>query len=187
MLPPTLLACAAGHIHWLSLVIFFLGIISLHGLPTDPPLIFSYDDTTPFPDAIKCFTCDSRKTNQECNDKAYDGFCPQGTKYCYTEHHLNSLSGDSVLVHKLCATNGECTPNSVGCSDFTPQQFDTKKCISCCEGSKCNEAVPTNSSTAIFTTITPYSHGTLLQSSRLFTSLCLVLSTMLVRGWLWCM
>ncbi|XP_041478877.1 ly6/PLAUR domain-containing protein 6-like [Lytechinus variegatus] len=183
MLPVMILA--AGNLHWFSLIIFFLGIISLHGLPTDPPLIFSYDDTTPFPDAIKCFTCDSRKTNKECNDRAYDAFCPQGTKYCYTSHHLNSLSGESVMITKLCATNGECTPNAVGCFDLSSQQFDTKKCISCCEGSKCNEAVPTNSSTAVFTTITPYSHGTLLQSSRLFTLLCLVLSTVLVRGWLW--
>ncbi|XP_071494721.1 ly6/PLAUR domain-containing protein 6B-like [Diadema antillarum] len=177
------LCLGACHLPWLSLVVFCLSIVGMYCLPSEPMLIFSYDDTTPFPDAIKCFTCSNKKNNQECNRRAYDAFCPQGTKYCFTAHHLNHVSGESVLVQKLCATNGECTPDAVGC--FDTYQSEVKRCVSCCEGSRCNVEVPTNSSTAVFTTITPYSGGSLLQSSRLCTALCLLLSIVLVRGWLW--
>ncbi|PIK62225.1 putative ly6/PLAUR domain-containing protein 6 [Apostichopus japonicus] len=51
---------------------------------------------TPFPDAIKCYTCEEKTNNEECNKKAYDAFCPEGTKYCYTRHHMNHTSEEAT-------------------------------------------------------------------------------------------
>ena len=42
--------------------------------------IFSslYHTGTPFPSALKCFTCTDKYNNADCNAKAYDAFCPEG-------------------------------------------------------------------------------------------------------------
>lgn len=122
---------------------------------SDP--IFAYGNATPFPDAIKCYTCEDKSNNQECNRKAYDFFCAEGTKYCYTRHHLNHETGESFKVTKKCAIKDICSPHVVGCTMTGVE--NTKVCISCCEGSLCNIDVPVNESTAIFTMITPYNSG----------------------------
>ena len=45
-----------------------------------------------------------------------------------------------------------------------------QRCVSCCEGSECNFHAPTNASTAIFTTITPYNGSSRVHPS-LYSSL----------------
>lgn len=138
----------------------------------DPPPIFAYGDATPFPDAIKCYTCEDRSTNEECNKKAFDAFCPEGTKYCYTSHHMNHTSGESYQVTKKCAINDVCSPHIVGC--LPSHKLDHKICISCCEGSLCNRGVPTNESTAVFTTVTPYNRAAMQVGNKYLLLLVLL-------------
>ncbi|XP_033640057.1 ly6/PLAUR domain-containing protein 6-like [Asterias rubens] len=148
-----LLSWPLGIKQWLSPVLFYVVLMSTCSAPTEPTLIFSYDDSTPFPNAIKCFTCTDKKSNRECNERAYDAFCPKGTKYCYSSHYLNQKSGESILVNKKCALQEECTVNAVGCKDTSTKHV--QRCVSCCEGTQCNFWSPHNSTTAVFSTVTP--------------------------------
>ncbi|XP_071811560.1 ly6/PLAUR domain-containing protein 6-like [Apostichopus japonicus] len=157
-----------------TIFLLHLAMVTVRG-SLDPPPIFAYGDATPFPDAIKCYTCEEKTNNEECNKKAYDAFCPEGTKYCYTRHHMNHTSEESYQVTKKCAINDICSPRAVGCSVRIELGINHKVCTSCCEGTLCNLGVPTNLSTAIFTTITPYNHAA-AQSGNNYLILLVLLS-----------
>ncbi|XP_078572486.1 ly6/PLAUR domain-containing protein 6-like isoform X1 [Branchiostoma floridae x Branchiostoma japonicum] len=128
--------------------------------------------STPFPGSMKCWTCEEASDNYNCNRWAPDVYCPQGTKYCHTLHRMNG-EGGSVMVRKKCAAMEDCTPNTVGCSINTDGSM---VCIACCEGNICNPEVPTNHTTAIFATITPYDVGS---SSHFNPSVQVLLVTLL--------
>ncbi|XP_072028711.1 ly6/PLAUR domain-containing protein 6-like [Amphiura filiformis] len=162
---------------WLTLVVVLCTSYLADCVPAEAPIIFSYDNSTPFPNALKCFTCVDKNNNTHCNAKAYDAFCPEGTKYCHTSHYLNHTNGKSLVVNKKCAAKEECTPRTVGCKMQSP---GVKRCVSCCEGSQCNFLVPTNESTAIFSTITPYNSGTRLQTPYNSVVVAIVFSVILV-------
>eukprot|EP00058_Branchiostoma_floridae_P000518 XP_002586006.1 hypothetical protein BRAFLDRAFT_132644 [Branchiostoma floridae] len=99
-------------------------------------------------------------------------YTPSSTKYCHTLHRMNG-EGGSVMVRKKCAAVEDCTPNTVGCSINTDGSM---VCIACCEGNICNPEVPTNHTTAIFATITPYDVGS---SSHFNPSVQVLLVTLL--------
>ncbi|KAK7874552.1 hypothetical protein R5R35_013125 [Gryllus longicercus] len=68
-----------------------------------------------------------------------------GQEFCHTLHIMDSR-GESVVVNKKCSDRVECSAQNVGCLDIDSQ----KVCVSCCDENYCNEAVPTNHSTAVF-------------------------------------
>ncbi|XP_022109332.1 ly6/PLAUR domain-containing protein 6-like isoform X2 [Acanthaster planci] len=164
---------------WLSAAIFCLVFMSSCCAPTEPTLIFSYDDSTPFPNAVKCFTCIDKKSNRECNERAYDAFCPKGTKYCYSSHYVNQKTGESILVNKKCALTEDCTTNTVGCTDTSTKHV--QRCVSCCEGTQCNVLSPHNSTTAVFSTLTPLNTAPLLRIPNVILILGLMTVTRILR------
>ncbi|XP_066544051.1 ly6/PLAUR domain-containing protein 6B [Amia ocellicauda] len=102
-------------------------------------------DPTPFPNSIKCFTCDHAADNYNCNRWAEDKWCPQNTKVCMTVHHFTG-HGRSKSVTKKCAAREEC--HAVGCRHH--RDTGHTECVSCCEGMVCNVEAPTNHTNAVF-------------------------------------
>ncbi|XP_049954785.1 ly6/PLAUR domain-containing protein 6B-like [Schistocerca serialis cubense] len=94
---------------------------------------------------VTCYTCVNVSDNLICNQYAIDRPCPHGDEFCHTLHVMDS-HGESVVVNKKCANGTECTPQRVGCVVIDAQRV----CVSCCDEMYCNEAVPTNHSTAVF-------------------------------------
>ncbi|KAM4560033.1 ly6/PLAUR domain-containing protein 6-like isoform 2-T4 [Odontesthes bonariensis] len=119
-------------------------------------IILLHPSTTPHPGGFKCFTCQDAADNYECNRWAPDVYCPKDTKYCSTLHMMDNHGG-SVSVTKHCATLENC--HFTGCIHVTDTGHQV--CTSCCEGNICNLLVPTNSSSAIFSSTSP-----LLSSGR---------------------
>ncbi|XP_072235665.1 ly6/PLAUR domain-containing protein 6 [Leuresthes tenuis] len=113
-------------------------------------IILLHPSTTPHPGGFKCFTCEDAADNYECNRWAPDVYCPKETRYCYTLHMMDN-HGDSVSVTKHCATLESC--HFTGCTDGTDTGYQV--CTSCCEGNICNLLVPTNNSSAIFSSTSP--------------------------------
>ncbi|XP_077978578.1 ly6/PLAUR domain-containing protein 6B-like [Glandiceps talaboti] len=138
-------------------------------------LIPSYDeDSVPFPNALKCYVCRG-PNNTSCMADVVNAFCPQGTKYCRTEHHFNASDKESTQVLKTCAQDIDCSEIQIGC--FATTDRNIKKCSTCCDWTWCNEDIPTNASTAIFATqptlIDNSSSNFLVSSTKLlFFMLC---------------
>ncbi|XP_033097686.1 ly6/PLAUR domain-containing protein 6-like [Anneissia japonica] len=156
------------------LYVLLLGLLTLawaSAAPSQDILLFSYDDSTPFPNSLKCFTCTNKSSNHECNRKAYDMFCPRGTKFCHTSHHVNEWTGQ-VVINKKCAIQGECTPNSVGCGDTDVP--GVKRCVSCCDWNICNSEAPSNSSTAIYVTTKPKNGVSSIRTSNILYILYMI-------------
>ncbi|XP_071941267.1 ly6/PLAUR domain-containing protein 6-like [Antedon mediterranea] len=156
------------------LCVILLGLLTLlmsSAAPSKDMTLLSYDDSTPFPNALKCFTCDNKSSNHECNSKAYDMFCPRGTKFCHSSHHVDEATG-SVTITKKCDIGGECSPNSVGCVDTGIP--GVKRCVSCCDWNVCNAESPSNSSLAVFASTKPNSSSS-LRTSKIMCLLNLLL------------
>ncbi|XP_063067627.1 ly6/PLAUR domain-containing protein 6-like [Engraulis encrasicolus] len=135
-------------------------------------IVFLHPSTTPYPGGFKCFTCENAADNFDCNRWAPDIYCPQETRYCYTEHKMTE-AGDSVTVTKRCVALEECL--YTGCTDVLDEGH--KVCTSCCEGNICNMPVPRNETSAVFATVSP-----LNRSSSLFQQFWgLWLSTLLLN------
>ncbi|XP_071762547.1 ly6/PLAUR domain-containing protein 6-like [Centroberyx gerrardi] len=118
---------------------------------TRKDIILLHPSTTPHPGGFKCFTCQDAADNYECNRWAPDVYCPQDTSYCYTLHMMDD-QGSSVSVTKRCVTLEDCLVT--GCTDVIGDD-GYQVCSSCCEGNICNLWVPTNESSAIFSTTSP--------------------------------
>uniref|UniRef100_A0A1B6DF44 UPAR/Ly6 domain-containing protein n=1 Tax=Clastoptera arizonana TaxID=38151 RepID=A0A1B6DF44_9HEMI len=95
---------------------------------------------------VTCYTCVNVSDNNVCNRYAIDRPCPQGENFCHTLHIMDS-TGTSVVVNKKCADSKECWPQGVGCVLIDRQTV----CVSCCDEMYCNITVPTNKSTATYT------------------------------------
>ncbi|XP_053327546.1 ly6/PLAUR domain-containing protein 6 [Spea bombifrons] len=108
-------------------------------------IIYLYPSTTPYPGGFKCFTCENARDNFDCNRWAPDLYCPRETKYCYTQHTMDS-SGESVSVTKRCASLEHCL--AAGCQESSRR--GQKICTSCCEGNICNLPLPRNETDAVF-------------------------------------
>ncbi|KAM8933790.1 ly6/PLAUR domain-containing protein 6 [Pelodytes ibericus] len=108
-------------------------------------IIYLYPSTTPYPGGFKCFTCENARDNFECNRWAPDLYCPRETRYCYTQHVMDS-TGESTSVTKHCASLDHCL--TLGCWDY--KHRDQKICTSCCEGNICNLPLPRNASDTVF-------------------------------------
>ncbi|XP_053554266.1 ly6/PLAUR domain-containing protein 6 [Bombina bombina] len=117
-------------------------------------IIYLYPSTTPYPGGFKCFTCERATDNYECNRWAPDVYCPRETRYCYSQHIMDS-SGESASVIKRCAALEDCL--STGCRESS--RNGQKVCTSCCEGNICNMALPRNETDAIFATTSPLNHS----------------------------
>nr|CAD7404534.1 unnamed protein product [Timema poppensis] len=94
---------------------------------------------------VTCYTCVNVSDNLVCNKFAIDRPCPLDKDFCHTLHVMDSR-GQSVVVNKKCANSSECSPQRVGCVSIDTQ----KVCVSCCDEMYCNISVPTNYSTAIY-------------------------------------
>uniref|UniRef100_A0A8C5MW61 LY6/PLAUR domain containing 6 n=1 Tax=Leptobrachium leishanense TaxID=445787 RepID=A0A8C5MW61_9ANUR len=112
---------------------------------TAQDIIHLYPSTTPYPGGFKCFTCENAADNFECNRWAPDLYCPRDSRYCYTQHIMDS-SGESVLVTKRCASLEHCL--EAGCQES--KYRGQKICTTCCEGNICNLPLPRNESDAVF-------------------------------------
>ncbi|KAM4626204.1 ly6/PLAUR domain-containing protein 6 [Discoglossus pictus] len=117
-------------------------------------IIYLYPSTTPYPGGFKCFTCERATDNYECNRWAPDIYCPRETRYCYSQHTMDS-AGESVSVTKRCAALEDCL--STGCRESSHN--GQKICTSCCEGNICNLALPRNETDSIFATTSPLNHS----------------------------
>ncbi|NXC00495.1 LYPD6 protein, partial [Orthonyx spaldingii] len=117
---------------------------------TAQDIVYLHPSTTPYPRGFKCFTCEKASDNYECNRWAPDVYCPQGTRYCFSQHMMKA-SGESVSVTKRCVPLEECL--STGCTYLRHEEY--KVCTSCCEGSICNLPLPRNASDAVFSTLSP--------------------------------
>ncbi|XP_078656246.1 ly6/PLAUR domain-containing protein 6B-like [Branchiostoma floridae x Branchiostoma belcheri] len=131
------------------LLLWLVSLVSCQGAKNfDWHAAYDYPSSTPFPDSMKCWTCvDGAEDNYNCNRWAPDVWCPEGTRYCHTVHHMNEV-GQSIKVWKKCAALDECSRENVGCSNTDIP--GVKKCVSCCEGHICNYDVPTNETNAVF-------------------------------------
>ncbi|XP_027691285.1 ly6/PLAUR domain-containing protein 6 [Vombatus ursinus] len=118
-------------------------------------IIYLHPSTTPYPGGFKCFTCEKAADNYECNRWAPDIYCPRETRYCYTQHIMET-TGNSISVTKRCVPLEECL--STGCVDL--EQEGHKVCTSCCEGNICNLPLPRNETDAIFATTSPINQTT---------------------------
>ncbi|XP_013398822.1 ly6/PLAUR domain-containing protein 6B [Lingula anatina] len=108
---------------------------------------FPTSTTKPPPKLITCWTCPNKSNNEECNNWAPDKFCLQNFTVCKTVHRVNTLTGRSIAVNKMCAKPAECNKSTIGCR---PTEIPyVQDCISCCDQPYCNEHAPSNSSTAI--------------------------------------
>uniref|UniRef100_A0A1B6KVG6 UPAR/Ly6 domain-containing protein n=1 Tax=Graphocephala atropunctata TaxID=36148 RepID=A0A1B6KVG6_9HEMI len=94
---------------------------------------------------VTCYTCVNVSDNSMCNEFAIDHPCPKGENFCHTLHIMDS-TGASVVVNKKCADSTECLPQAVGCVSIDSQTV----CVSCCDEMYCNVTVPTNKTTAIY-------------------------------------
>ncbi|XP_046675082.1 ly6/PLAUR domain-containing protein 6-like [Homalodisca vitripennis] len=94
---------------------------------------------------VTCYTCVNVSDNSMCNEFAIDHPCPKGENFCHTLHIMDS-TGASVVVNKKCADSRECLPQGVGCVSIDSQTV----CVSCCDEMYCNVTVPTNKTTAIY-------------------------------------
>ncbi|CAH2305470.1 ly6 PLAUR domain-containing 6 [Pelobates cultripes] len=112
---------------------------------TAQDIIYLYPSTTPYPGGFKCFTCENARDNFECNRWAPDLYCPRDSRYCYTQHIMDS-SGESVLVTKRCASLEHC--REAGCQET--KHRGEKICTTCCEGNICNLPLPRNETDAFF-------------------------------------
>ncbi|XP_020037949.2 ly6/PLAUR domain-containing protein 6 isoform X2 [Castor canadensis] len=113
-------------------------------------IIYLHPSTTPYPGGFKCFTCEKAADNYECNRWAPDIYCPQETRYCYTQHTME-VTGNSISVTKRCVSLEDCL--STGCRDSEHEGH--KVCTSCCEGNICNLPLPRNETDATFATTSP--------------------------------
>ncbi|XP_071454477.1 uncharacterized protein [Hetaerina americana] len=105
------------------------------------------------PDSVTCYTCVNVSDNLVCNRFAIDRPCPRGEWFCHTLHIMDSR-GESVVVHKKCADDIECSSQGVGCLQIDAQKI----CVSCCDEMYCNASVPTNHSNAVLTARRRHSH-----------------------------
>uniref|UniRef100_A0A8C0X4H9 Ly6/PLAUR domain-containing protein 6 n=1 Tax=Castor canadensis TaxID=51338 RepID=A0A8C0X4H9_CASCN len=112
-------------------------------------IIYLHPSTTPYPGGFKCF-CEKAADNYECNRWAPDIYCPQETRYCYTQHTME-VTGNSISVTKRCVSLEDCL--STGCRDSEHEGH--KVCTSCCEGNICNLPLPRNETDATFATTSP--------------------------------
>ncbi|MBN3306562.1 ly6/PLAUR domain-containing protein 6 [Amia ocellicauda] len=124
-------------------------------------IIYLHPSSTPFPGGFKCFTCENASDNYECNRWAPDIYCPRETRYCFTQHTMDSR-GESVSVTKRCVPLEDCL--STGCIQLNPEGH--KVCTSCCEGTICNMPLPNNETDAIFATTSPLNKTTKLVQNR---------------------
>ncbi|XP_006003864.1 ly6/PLAUR domain-containing protein 6 [Latimeria chalumnae] len=138
----------------LSQIVDWLKVVQSRDF-TVKDIIYLHPSTTPYPGGFKCFTCENASDNYECNRWAPDVYCPRGTKYCYTQHRMDS-NGMSISVTKQCMSLEGCM--STGCSETKLEGH--KVCTSCCEGNICNLPLPWNASDAIFATISPINKAT---------------------------
>ncbi|XP_028326351.1 ly6/PLAUR domain-containing protein 6-like [Gouania willdenowi] len=115
-------------------------------------VVLLHPSTTPHPHSFKCFTCEDAEDNYLCNRWAPDIFCPKHSRFCSTLHMMD-LQGVSVSVTKRCASQDDCS--FTGCSILTGSDYQV--CSSCCEGNICNMLVPTNHSSAVFSSVSPLS------------------------------
>ncbi|XP_046387584.1 uncharacterized protein LOC124157123, partial [Ischnura elegans] len=111
------------------------------------------DDADSDPDSVTCYTCVNVSDNLVCNRFAIDRPCPRGEWFCHTLHIMDSR-GESVVVHKKCADDIECSSQGVGCLQIDAQKI----CVSCCDEMYCNASVPTNHSNAVLTARRRHSH-----------------------------
>lgn len=109
-----------------------------------------------------CWTCSKKTTNEECNRWAPNIKCEKNFTFCKTIHRFDRETGSSLAVDKLCASSSssssstvdECSVDQIGCR---PHSFAHRsqrpgrhwECVSCCDHSYCNEAVPMNETEAL--------------------------------------
>ena len=102
---------------------------------------------------LTCWTCANKTDNEACNDWAPDVMCPADHSVCKSVHHVNIVTMETESVTKTCSAPDECSSRDVGCHD-TGRDDDVKRCVSCCTESYCNEAVPSDQSSAISLSVT---------------------------------
>nr|XP_033802251.1 ly6/PLAUR domain-containing protein 6 isoform X1 [Geotrypetes seraphini]XP_033802252.1 ly6/PLAUR domain-containing protein 6 isoform X1 [Geotrypetes seraphini] len=149
----------------LSFIADFLKIVQSRDF-TEKDIIYLHPSTTPYPGGFKCFTCERAVDNYECNRWAPDVYCPRETRYCYTQHIMDTR-GESISVTKSCAPLERCL--SIGCKESKHEGY--KICTSCCEGNICNLPLPRNATDAIFATTSPVN-----QTERHLHRIVLILS-----------
>ncbi|XP_019645961.1 PREDICTED: ly6/PLAUR domain-containing protein 6B-like [Branchiostoma belcheri] len=154
------------------LLLWLVSLVSCQGAKNfDWHAAYDFPSSTPFPDSMKCWTCvDGADDNYNCNRWAPDVWCPEGTRYCHTVHHMNEV-GQSIKVWKKCAALDECSRENVGCSNTDIP--GVKKCVSCCEGHICNYDVPTNETNAVFDRQTASSASYLRSTELLLVTVAL--------------
>jgi len=118
-------------------------------------LVHTYVITITPTQALTCWTCPNKTDNEACNTWAPDVHCPTNHTVCQTLHRVDTQRR-SILVHKSCAKVDECTQDHVGC---VHTDSGVMECMSCCTDSYCNEAVPSNHSSAIMLSATVFSHA----------------------------
>ncbi|XP_054268827.1 ly6/PLAUR domain-containing protein 6B-like [Macrosteles quadrilineatus] len=126
--------------------VIILASLFRHSSPASREVHPQENETDDDSDAgVTCYTCVNVSDNSMCNEFAIDHPCPKGENFCHTLHIMDSR-GASVVVNKKCADSSECWPQGVGCVNIDSQTV----CVSCCDEMYCNVTVPTNKTTATF-------------------------------------
>jgi hypothetical protein len=126
---------------------------------------------------LTCWTCQNQTNNEACNNWAPDVQCPIGHSICKSVHRIDTVTMETRVISKMCSPSDGC---SVGCHDITEDTVNTRECVSCCSDSYCNEAIPTDSMSAITLSLAPFTST----SSLVVSSLQFVMSSLALNHYI---